>query len=176
MSNTNVADLSPNKRADFYSSRPKNVIDSSKRYQAMIETGKGNIVVSLNATAAPEHVNSFVFLSQEGFFNGLTFHRVEPGFVIQGGDPQGNGRGGPGYTIKGEFGLKHGEGALAMARLGDNMNPKRESSGSQFYITLAPTPFLDGQYSVFGKVEQGMETVRAIRVGDTINSIKITEM
>ncbi len=172
---TKIADLPATKRADVYSARPPMTIDSNKSYQATIQTGKGNIVVSLNAKAAPEHVNSFVFLSKEGFFNGLTFHRVEPGFVIQGGDPLGNGRGGPGFTIKGEFGLKHVEGALAMARLGDNANPKRESSGSQFYITLSPTPFLDGQYSVFGKVESGMEVVRTIRVGDVIKEIVITE-
>ncbi len=170
-----VADLAVTKRADFYKAKPAMTIDPKKSYQAIIQTSQGDIVVSLDAKAAPEHVNNFVYLSQDGFYNGLAFHRVEPGFVIQGGDPSGNGSGGPGYTIPGEFGLKHIEGALAMARRSDAVNPKRESSGSQFYITLDETPFLDGQYSVFGKVEQGMEVVRSIKVGDTINKIVIME-
>ena len=138
-----------------------------------IVTNKGDIVVSLDASAAPEHVNNFIFLGNEGFYDGLTFHRVEPDFVIQGGDPLGDGQGGPGYTVPGEFSLKHGEGALAMARLPDQVNPNRESSGSQFYITLAPTPFLDGQYSVFGKVESGLDVVKSIEVGDTIERVII---
>lgn len=166
-----VADLPPAQRANYYQAKPELTIDVNKTYRATIETNKGNIVVSLNAQAAPEHVNNFIFLSQAGFYNGLTFHRVEPGFVIQGGDPLGTGNGGPGYTIPGEFSLKHVEGALAMARLPDQANPNRESSGSQFYITLAPTEFLDGQYSVFGKVEEGMDVVRSIEVGDTIERI-----
>jgi cyclophilin family peptidyl-prolyl cis-trans isomerase len=149
------------------------VIDPNQSYRATIQTSKGDIVVSLDAKAAPEHVNNFIFLSNQGFYDGLTFHRVEPGFVIQGGDPLGTGQGGPGYTVPGEFALTHGEGALAMARLPDEMNPNRESSGSQFYITLAPTPALDGQYSVFGQVEAGMEVVRAIGIGDLIEHITI---
>jgi cyclophilin family peptidyl-prolyl cis-trans isomerase len=168
-----VADLPPGQRADYYQARPAITIDTNRTYQATIQTSKGDIVVSLDAKAAPEHVNNFIFLSNEGFYNGLTFHRVEPGFVIQGGDPLGVGNGGPGYTVPGEFSLKHVEGALAMARLPDQMNPDRESSGSQFYITLAPTEFLDGEYSVFGKVEQGMDVVRSIQVGDTINQIVV---
>jgi cyclophilin family peptidyl-prolyl cis-trans isomerase len=168
-----VADLPSSQRADFYQAKPEITIDTSKTYRATIQTGKGDIVVSLDAKAAPEHVNNFIFLSNEGFYDGLTFHRVEPGFVIQGGDPLGAGNGGPGYTVPGEFSLKHVEGALAMARLPDQVNPNRESSGSQFYITLAPTEFLDGQYSVFGKVEAGMDVVRSIQVGDTITGIVI---
>lgn len=167
----NLANISPAQRADYYQARPDMTIDPNKIYRATIQTNKGDIIVSLDATASPEHVNNFIFLSNEGFYNGLTFHRVEPGFVIQGGDPLGQGNGGPGYTIPGEFKLKHIEGALAMARLGDQVNPNRESSGSQFYITLAPTEFLDGQYSVFGKVEAGMEVVRSIQVGDIIEAI-----
>jgi cyclophilin family peptidyl-prolyl cis-trans isomerase len=168
-----VAELPSFQRVDFYQAKPEITIDTNKTYRATIQTGKGDIVVSLDAKAAPEHVNNFIFLSHEGFYDGLTFHRVEPGFVIQGGDPLGAGNGGPGYTVPGEFSLKHGEGALAMARLPDQMNPNRESSGSQFYITLAPTEFLDGQYSVFGKVETGMDVVRSIQVGDTINRIVV---
>ncbi len=164
----------PADRANFYSGKPEVTINTSKSYEATIETSKGNIVVSLNAEASPEHVNNFIFLSNEGFYDGLTFHRVEPGFVIQGGDPLGQGNGGPGYTVPGEFDLKHIEGALAMARLGDQVNPNRESSGSQFYITLAPTEFLDGQYSVFGNVKEGMDVVQSIQVGDTINRIVVS--
>ncbi len=168
-----VASLPPQQRADFYSSKPNVTIDTSRNYRATIRTSKGDIVVNLDATAAPEHVNNFIFLSREGFYNGLTFHRVEPNFVIQGGDPLGQGNGGPGYTVPGEFELTHIEGAIAMARLPDQINPNRASSGSQFYITLEPTPFLDGQYSVFGQVESGMDVVRAIRIGDVIETVVI---
>lgn len=171
----NVGGLPVAERADYYDAKPDVTIDTGKTYRAIIKTDKGDIVVSLDAAASPEHVNNFIFLSNEGFYDGLTFHRVEPGFVIQGGDPLGAGNGGPGYTIPGEFELTHGEGALAMARLPDQVNPDRESSGSQFYITLAPTPFLDGQYSVFGQVEEGMDVVKSITIGDKINQIVIEE-
>jgi len=170
-----VSSLPPAERADYYEAKPAVTIDTTKTYRAIIQTDKGDIVVSLDAAASPEHVNNFIFLSKEGFYDGLTFHRVEPGFVIQGGDPLGAGNGGPGYTVPGEFDLTHGEGALAMARLPDQVNPDRASSGSQFYITLAPTPFLDGQYSVFGQVEEGMDVVKSITVGDMINQIVIEE-
>jgi cyclophilin family peptidyl-prolyl cis-trans isomerase len=170
-----LAAVPPAQRADYFSARPPMTIDPTKTYRATIKTSKGDIVVSLNAQAAPEHVNNFIFLANQGFYDGLTFHRVEPGFVIQGGDPLGSGQGGPGYKVPGEFSLKHSEGALAMARLGDAVNPQRESSGSQFYITLAPAPFLDDQYSVFGQVEQGMDVVKAIQVGDTIERVTIDQ-
>ncbi|MCG3210829.1 MAG: hypothetical protein FOGNACKC_04464 [Anaerolineae bacterium] len=170
-----LAQVPPADRANYYSAKPDMSIDPNKVYQATIITSKGNIVVSLDAVNAPESVNNFIFLSQQGFYDGLTFHRVEPGFVIQGGDPLGTGQGEPGYTIPGEFTLKHGEGALAMARLPDQVNPNRDSSGSQFYITLAPTPFLDGEYSVFGQVEQGMDVVRSIEVGDKIERIIVQQ-
>jgi len=173
LTGASVADLPPAERADYYQARPEITIDTGRSYRATIQTNKGDIVISLDAAASPEHVNNFIFLSNEGFYDGLTFHRVEPGFVIQGGDPLGAGNGGPGYTVPGEFSLKHVEGALAMARLPDEVNPERASSGSQFYITLAPTEFLDGQYSVFGQVEDGMEVVRSIQVGDTIERIVI---
>jgi len=119
-------------------------------------------------------VNNFVFLVNQGFYDGLTFHRVEPGFVIQGGDPLGTGGGGPGYTVPAEIKLPHVEGAIAMARTSDQVNPKRESSGCQFYITLAPTPFLDGAYTAFGKVTQGMDVVKKIAKGDAIQQIAIS--
>jgi cyclophilin family peptidyl-prolyl cis-trans isomerase len=172
---SDVGNLPAAERADYYEAKPEVTIDTGKTYRAIIQTDKGDIVVSLDAVASPEHVNNFIFLSNEGFYNGLTFHRVEPGFVIQGGDPLGVGNGGPGYTVPGEFELTHGEGALAMARLPDQVNPDRESSGSQFYVTLAPTPFLDGQYSVFGQVEEGMDVVKSIAIGDKINRIVIEE-
>lgn len=162
-------------RANHYKAKPVLDIDTGKAYYAAIITAKGNIILKLDAAKAPEHVKNFIFLSKEGYFDGLTFHRVEPGFVVQGGDPLGTGQGGPGYTIPGEFELKHIEGALAMARLPDQVNPNRESSGSQFYITLAPTPALDGQYSVFGQVAQGMDVVKAIQVGDKIERVIILE-
>jgi cyclophilin family peptidyl-prolyl cis-trans isomerase len=161
-------------RANFWKSAPPMTIDVKKSYIAAITTSKGNIVVTLDASAAPQTVNNFVFLANQGFFDGLTFHRVVPGFVIQGGDPLGSGTGGPGYTIPAEIKLPHVEGAIAMARLGDQQNPQRASSGSQFYITLAPTPQLDGAYTAFGKVTSGMDIVKKIAVGDVIQKIEIS--
>jgi len=167
---TNPAD-----RNDMYSAMPEMQIDPGKTYVATISTAKGDIIVQLDASAAPLTVNNFVFLSEQGFYDGLTFHRVEPGFVIQGGDPTGTGAGGPGYTVPAEIQLPHVEGAIAMARRGDQVNPDRASSGSQFYITLAPTPFLDEGYTAFGHVIEGMEVVQSIAIGDVIEKITITE-
>ncbi|MFB0534147.1 MAG: peptidylprolyl isomerase [Anaerolineae bacterium] len=167
---TNPAD-----RNNMYSAMPEMQIDPNKTYVATISTAKGDIVVQLDASAAPLTVNNFIFLAEQGFYDGLTFHRVEPGFVIQGGDPTGTGGGGPGYTVPAEIQLPHVEGAIAMARLPDEVNPERASSGSQFYITLAPTPFLDGGYTAFGQVIGGMEVVQSIAIGDVIEKITITE-
>jgi len=164
----------PTDRSNMYSAPPEMQIDPGKSYIATISTVKGDIVVQLDAAAAPQTVNNFVFLAQEGFYDGLTFHRVEPGFVIQGGDPLGSGVGGPGYTVPAEIKLPHLEGAIAMARKGDNVNPDRASSGSQFYITLAPTPFLDEGYTAFGQVSGGMDVVQSIAVGDVIEKVTIT--
>jgi cyclophilin family peptidyl-prolyl cis-trans isomerase len=169
-----LAQVPAAKRADYWKSAPPMTIDPNKTYVATISTAKGNIVVALDAQSAPQTVNNFVFLVNQGFYDGLTFHRVEPGFVIQGGDPLGNGRGGPGYTVPAEIKLKHVEGAIAMARLGDQVNPKRDSSGSQFYITLAATPNLDGAYTAFGHVTQGMDVVKKIAIGDVIQKIVIS--
>ncbi len=163
----------PADRNDMYSAPPEMQIDVSRKYTATIATAKGDIVVQLDAGAAPLTVNNFVFLAQQGFYDGLTFHRVEPGFVIQGGDPLGTGAGGPGYTVPAEIGLPHIEGAIATARQGDQVNPDRASSGSQFYITLAPTPQLDGAYTVFGHVVAGMDVVHSIAIGDVIEKITI---
>jgi cyclophilin family peptidyl-prolyl cis-trans isomerase len=165
----------PSGRNEMYSEPPEMQIDPGKTYRATISTEKGDIVVDLDAGAAPETVNNFVFLAREGFYDGLTFHRVEPGFVIQGGDPLGTGTGGPGYTVPAEIELKHVKGAIAMARRGDQVNPERASSGSQFYITLEETSFLDGAYTAFGQVVEGMDVVESIAVGDVISSITIEE-
>jgi cyclophilin family peptidyl-prolyl cis-trans isomerase len=169
-----LAQVPAAKRANYYKSAPPMAIDPNKTYVATITTSKGDIVVALDAKAAPQTVNNFVFLANQGFYDGLTFHRVEPGFVIQGGDPLGTGTGGPGYIVPAEIKLKHAEGAIAMARQGDPVNPKRDSSGSQFYITLAPTPFLDGAYTAFGQVTKGMDVVKKIAVGDVIQKIVVS--
>ncbi len=164
----------PSERANMYSEPPAMQIDVSKTYVATISTVKGDIIVQLDANAAPLTVNNFVFLSEQGFYDSLTFHRVEPGFVIQGGDPLGTGTGGPGYTVPAEIGLSHTLGAIATARQGDQANPERASSGSQFYIALEPLPQLDGAYTVFGQVIDGMDIVQSIAIGDVIEKISIT--
>lgn len=148
-------------------------VDVSKKYTAVIKTPKGDIVVELYPKEAPLSVTNFKQLADAGFYNGLTFHRVVPGFVIQGGDPKGTGSGGPGYTVPAEIGLPHKKGALAWARTGDQINPQRRSSGSQFYITLEPTPMLDGQYTVFGQALSGMDVVESITIGDKIESVTV---
>ncbi len=135
-------------------------------------------MAELYAESAPLSVNNFVVLANLGYYDGLTFHRVvndpQP-FVIQGGDPLGSGQGGPGYTVPAEIGIPHLKGALAYARLPDQVNPTQASSGSQFYITLDATPFLDGGYTVFGQVIEGMEIAESIAQGDLIESISISE-
>ncbi len=147
-----------------------------KNTLAIIHTTKGDITIELYPKEAPLSVTNFAQLAKGHFYNNLIFHRVVPNFVIQGGDPQGTGSGGPGYTIPAEIEgnpHKHVEGALAWARTGDEVNPQKRSSGSQFYITLAPTSFLDGGYTVFGKTVAGMDTVKKIEQGDKILSIEI---
>ncbi len=151
-------------------------LEAGVNYQAIIKTSKGDITVDLFEKEAPLSITNFKQLAEGGFYSGLTFHRVEPGFVIQGGDPEGTGRGGPGYTIPAEIKgnpHKHIKGALAWARLGDQVNPEQRSSGSQFYITLTATPFLDNGYTVFGQTTAGIEVTEKIAVGDKITSIEI---
>ena len=167
---TNPAD-----RADMYSEPPEMQIDSGKSYVATISTAKGDIVVQLDASAAPLTVNNFVYLARQGFYDKLTFHRVVPGFVAQGGDPTGTGAGGPGYKVPAEIQLTHVEGAIATARQSDQVNPARASSGSQCCIALEPLPQLDGGYTVFGHVVEGMDVVQSIAIGDVIEKITITE-
>lgn len=149
------------------------VFEEEKTYRAVVHTSKGDVTCLLEHKKAPLSVTNFIQLAQAGFYNGLTFHRVVPNFVVQGGDPKGTGTGGPGYTIPAEIGLKHQMGALAWARLPDQANPQKRSSGSQFYIALESLPFLDGEYSVFGITEKGMDVVKQITQGDVIKSIEI---
>ena len=146
-------------------------------HYATIETDRGNIVIELYPNVAPKTVANFEKLSKDGFYNNLTFHRVEPGFVVQGGDPSGNGTGGPGYELPAEISPteKHLRGTVAMARRGDQVNPDRKSSGSQFYICLEPAPFLNGQYTIFGGVVEGMDTVDKIKVGDHIKKVVLSD-
>lgn len=159
----------------MYKSAPAMTIDVNKTYRATIETSKGNIVVDLYPKDAPQHVNNFVFLAREGFYNNLTFHRYVPGFVIQGGDPLGNGTGGPGYNVPPEIKRQHTKGALAMARRGGPAQTT-PSSGSQFYITLEATPNLDGDYTAFGQTSpESMTVVSQLRQGDVIKQITIQE-
>ena len=136
----------------------------------MLDNGS-EIRIEFFPADAPKTVENFVTLAKKGFYNGLAFHRVVPDFVVQGGDPKGNGTGGPGYTIKAEFNKqKHVRGSLAMARSQDP-----DSAGSQFYITYGPTPHLDGSYTVFGKVTSGMDHVDRIKQGDRMKSVAIVE-
>ena len=138
--------------------------------EATITTHEGTIVVNLDFKAAPNTVANFVDLANKGFYNGLMFHRVINGFMIQGGDPEGNGQGGPGYTIDNEQNdLKHDAGVISMANRGP------ETGGSQFFITQMPQPHLDGKHTVFGKVISGMDVVCRIEPYDPILNITIVE-
>jgi peptidyl-prolyl cis-trans isomerase B (cyclophilin B) len=133
-------------------------IDPNKKYTATIDTSEGKMVAELYPKLAPGHVNSFVFLAREKFFDGLTFHRVIKGFMLQGGDPTGTGAGGPGYKLKAEFNdTKHEKGILSMARTQDP-----DSAGSQFFVMHATSPHLDGKYTVFGKVIEGLDVIDKI--------------
>jgi cyclophilin family peptidyl-prolyl cis-trans isomerase len=175
---TSSAQANMSDKADKYDKAPAKLsADELKDRTAVIKTSKGEIKIKLNGAKAPFHVSNFIFLAKENFYDGLTFHRREENFVIQGGDPLGTGTGGPGYTVPSEVdnGLKHTKGALAMARQADYVNPKKASSGSQFYITLAPANFLDEEYSVFGYVadDASMDVVSKIQVGDTIIDITV---
>ena len=151
---------------------PAMQIDPKKNYTAKIETVRGTIVLELDATNAPKTVNNFVFLAKEGFYDGVTFHRVINDFMIQGGDPTGSGRGGPGYKFEDETKNnpnKHDTGVISMANAGPNTN------GSQFFITHSPQPHLNGKHTVFGKVTSGQNVVDAIKQGDKMLKVEITE-
>lgn len=153
---------------------PAMQIDPEKNYTATIKTNKGNIEVELYPEHAPKTVNNFVFLANEGFYDDVAFHRVIDNFVIQGGDPTGTGRGGPGYRFEDELKgnpMKHETGTLSMANAGPNTN------GSQFFITHSPQPHLNGRHTVFGKVadKKSMNVVNAIRAGDKMETVVIHE-
>jgi len=170
----------PAAKPKTYSSPPPMTIDVNKQYTATIETEQGKMVVELFAKDVPVTVNNFVFLAREGFYDGTTFHRVIPGFMAQGGDPTGTGRGGPGYKFDDEFTEhKHVAGALSMANAGPNTN------GSQFFITYTPQHGLDGKHTVFGRLIEGMDVLEKLTPrdpsqnpqfkGDTIVRITIEE-
>ena len=160
---------------------PSGALDTSKSYAARFKTERGEIVCELYAADAPLTVENFVNLARAGFYDGTTFHRVIPGFMAQGGDPTGTGRGGPGYTFGDEFSAaRHHDaaGVLSMANAGPNTN------GSQFFLTFGPTPHLDGRHTVFGRVTDGMDVLLSIRErdpgrdpqpGDRIDTIEIEE-
>jgi len=155
-----------------WGSSPEMRIDSQKTYQVMIETERGTIELELYPEYAPKTVNNFVFLAREGFYDGVSFHRVIDDFMIQGGDPTGTGRGGPGYRFEDEVAgnpLKHETGSISMANAGPNTN------GSQFFITHSPQPHLDGKHTVFGKVTRGQEVVDGVKQGDTMIKVEIME-
>jgi cyclophilin family peptidyl-prolyl cis-trans isomerase len=142
-----------------WSKPPEMGIDSKKKYSATISTDKGDMVIELFADKTPKTVNNFVFLAREGFYDGTIFHRVIADFMVQGGDPTGTGRGGPGYRFADEFhpSLKHSKpGILSMANAGPGTN------GSQFFITHIATPWLDGKHAVFGQITSGMDVVMSI--------------
>jgi peptidyl-prolyl cis-trans isomerase B (cyclophilin B) len=155
-----------------YDAPPAMAIAPQKSYKATLELTKGKVVLELFAKDAPVTVNNFVFLCREGFYDGLTFHRVIADFMIQGGDPTGTGRGGPGYQFEDEVGPDKPAfktGTLAMANAGPATN------GSQFFITHKPTPWLQGKHTVFGQVLEGQSVVDATEQGDRIISVTIEE-
>ena len=149
-----------------WSTPPEMQIDPKKNYKAHMETDKGTMVIELFADRTPKTVNNFVFLSREGYYDGVIFHRVIDNFMVQGGDPTGTGMGGPGYKFGDEFdpSLKHDKrGVLSMANAGPGTN------GSQFFITHGPTPWLDGKHSVFGQVVEGLDVLMSIPARDPNN-------
>ncbi len=144
-------------------------VDRAKSSQVRLSTNKGDIVFTFYPDDAPQHSAAFMKLAEAGFYDGLKFHRVEPGFVVQGGDPSGNGTGGPGYRLNAEFNERpHVRGTVAMARAASP-----DSAGSQFYICLDDARFLDRQYTVFGQMIDGFDALDAIRVGDTMNKVTV---
>jgi peptidyl-prolyl cis-trans isomerase B (cyclophilin B) len=155
-----------------YASYPDMVIDPAKTYTATVKTNRGDIEVDLFAAETPKTVNNFVFLARDGFYDGLTFHRVIADFVAQGGCPLGTGAGGPGYKFEDETRgnpHRHEAGSLSMANAGPNTN------GSQFFICHKPQSHLDGKHTVFGKVRKGMDVVLRLEQGDFMDKVTISE-
>jgi cyclophilin family peptidyl-prolyl cis-trans isomerase len=180
-----LAEMAPTARADYYGAAPAMVIDAAKKYEAVIRTAKGDMRIRLFAAEAPKTVNNFVYLANQGFYDGTIFHRVLSGFMAQGGDPTGTGRGGPGYRFEDETanGLTFDRaGLLAMANAGPNTN------GSQFFITFVPTPHLNGAHTIFGELIEGQDILSSISLvqpggrtasgttGDVIERIDIYEV
>jgi len=155
-----------------WDSPPEMQIDPEKIYRTVVETDKGNIELELYPEHAPETVNNFIFLAREGFYDGVSFHRVISDFMIQSGDPTGTGQGGPGYQFEDELEgnpMRHETGVISMANAGPNTN------GSQFFITHSPQPHLNGNHTVFGKVIAGQDVVDAIRQGDRMVKVEVKE-
>src|SRR6266478_6076915 len=155
-----------------YPSPPQLTIDPNKKYTATFKTSRGEIVCDLFAKEAPRTVNNFVFLAREKFYDGTVFHRVIADFMVQGGDPTGTGRGGPGYRFEDEFAgnpHKHQVGSLSMANAGPGTN------GSQFFITHIATDWLNGKHTVFGKVLKGQDVVDGTKQGDQLKAVTIHE-
>ena len=158
--------------AKKWNKAPEMQIDPRKAYTVKMETSKGEIDLELYPQYAPKTVNNFVFLIREGYYDGVSFHRVIKNFVIQGGDPTGKGSGGPGYQFEDEFQgnpMKHETGAISMANAGPGTN------GSQFFITHSPQPHLDGHHTVFGKVVKGQDVVNTIAQGDCMEKVTVSE-
>lgn len=154
--------------AKQYSKPPEMQIETNRTYTVLIKTNKGDIKLELNPAEAPTTVNNFVALARDGFYNNVTFHRVVPGFVIQGGDPNGTGAGGPGYRFKDEpVKRPYRAGTVAMANAGPDTN------GSQFFICLEDQPSLPPSYTIFGDTISGMDVVRNIRKGDVMQSVTV---
>jgi len=153
-----------------YSAPPEMKIDTTRTYSVEMETERGTIHIDLFPEYAPVTVNNFIFLAEEGYYDGVSFHRVISNFMIQGGDPTGTGMGGPGYRFRDEFQgnpLTHETGVISMANAGPGTN------GSQFFITHCPQPHLNGKHTVFGKVTEGQSVVDSIRQGDLIYKVKV---
>ena len=155
-----------------YASYPAMVIDPAKIYTVTITTNRGAITLQLDAASAPNTVNNFVFLAKDNFYDGIVFHRVVPDFMVQTGDPEGSGRGGPGYRFADEFAgnrNSHERGVISMANSGPGTN------GSQFFITHVPCAWLNGKHTVFGKVTSGLEVLDAIQQSDVMQTVVVTE-
>ncbi|MBC2715018.1 MAG: peptidylprolyl isomerase [Desulfobacteraceae bacterium] len=159
--------------AKQWNTPPEMQIDPAKTYKIIMDTTKGELELELYPEHAPKTVNNFVFLAKEGFYDGLTFHRVISNFMIQGGDPTGIGSGGPGYRFEDECAgnpLTHESCVISMANAGPNTN------GSQFFITHSPQSHLNGKHTVFGKVVKGLDVVDAIQQGDKMNKVTAGEI
>ena len=178
---TQTAKPGANNVTQQYSAPPEMTLDTTHSYKAIFKTAKGDITIELFADKVPITVNNFVFLARDGYYDNTVFHRVIPDFMVQGGDPTGTGRGGPGYRFQDEFeaSLKHDKpGILSMANSGPGTN------GSQFFITHVPTPHLNNKHSVFGQVVEGLDILMSIAVrdpsdssfpGDALSTIEIVE-